>query len=117
MLEFAFNKGDKAITISDKEGVFKLIEVEVYGVVYQDNEKDKPANFLYVFDLEGERKFGNADIMFKTREEAIEKLSEMVPEYEKGYADEIANTEQALQNLKDHRDKLLSSAQEIITIK
>lgn len=117
MLEFAFNKGDKAFTISDKDGVFKLIEVDVYGVVYQDFEKDKPASYLYVFDLDGARKFGSADIMFKTMEDAAKKLSEMLPEYEKGYAEEIARTEETIKNIKDHRDKLLSSAQEIITIK
>ena len=116
-MEFTFNKGDKAITISDKEGVFKLIEVEVYGVVYQDFEKDKEPQRLYVFDIDGARKFGAEDIMFKTKEGAAKKLSEMLPEYEKGYAEEIARTEGAIQNIKDHRDKLLSSAQEIITVK
>lgn len=116
-LALKFQKGDKAYTVSDGEGVFKILEVEVYGHVYQDFEKDKPAGILYVFDLNGQRKFGNEDIMFATREDAIEKLNRMLPEYEAGYEKEEANLNEQIKNLKDHKDKLLSSAQELITLK
>lgn len=115
-IENRFEKGEKALTISDKNGVFEIIEVEVYGHVYQDIEKDKPPVILYVFDLQvGEnqapmRKFANPDIMFKTREEAIKKLQEMWPQYEKGYADEVASMVQNMKNLEDHQKKLRASA-------
>lgn len=117
MLKTKFEIGEKAITVSDKDGVFALLEVEIYGLVYQDFEKDKPVQLLYVFDLDGTRRFGNEDIMFKTNEEALEKLKTMVPEYEKGYAAELLQLEENRKNLEDHKNKLINSALDLINAK
>lgn len=116
-IETQFGKGEKVFTVSDKDGTFRILEVEIYGLVYQDFEKDKPANLLYVFDIEGERKFGNPDIMFKTPADAVEKLKLMVPEYKKGYAKELKTLEENMQNLKDHETKLINSALDLINAK
>jgi hypothetical protein len=117
-IENLFEKGEKAFTISDQTGEFRVLEVEIYGFVYQDFEKDKPAQLLYVFDIEqGKvkgRKFGNPDIMFKTREDAMVKLQSMLPEYEKGFTEEMENAKQNVQNLEDHKNKLMASAKALL---
>lgn len=114
LIKNEFEIGDKVITISDKDGVFKILEVEIYGIVYQDFEKDKPVKILYVFDLAGERKFGNADILFKSREAAMVKLQEMVPKYQVGYEEEKKSIEQQIKNLEDHKSRLINSALDLI---
>lgn len=120
MIDAKFKKGDKAFTVSD-QGCFKILEIEITGIryLYEDFEADKPVRdeILYCFYIGQDRKFGKPDIIFATRDEAVVKLEKMLPEYRKGYDEEISNTEKHLQEIKEYYAALESSAQELITIK
>jgi hypothetical protein len=155
--ETVFQKGEKAITISDIDGIFKLIEVDVKGFVIHDFGEEETPTVFYMFELDGVLRRANINIIFKTREEALKTLATMVPEYEKNYDEEIAvaqgeldklvnaiadarskmgemselaiketeekivvaleeqkNSEENLQKIKDCKNILMSSAQELL---
>lgn len=120
-----FEKGEKVFTVKDLAGVFEVIEVEIYGIVYQDFDKTGVPVIFYVFDLpvehqaaeegakQGARKFAKDDILFKTREEAIAQIGKMVPEYEKNYDEEIAKLQAQVASVRAAREKLVASAQDL----
>lgn len=109
-----FNKGEKVFTVSDADNEFKILEVEIYGFAYQDFEGEGKERILYVFDLDGQRKFGSEDIMFRNKEEALEKLRALIPEYKKNIDAEIAQMDENKVKLGEIATKLIESANKLL---
>jgi len=124
-----FNKGEKVFTITNLGGVFKLLEVELTGIVYQDFEKGKEPVFFYVFDLApaeaaaiegakaGAKTFGKADDIFKTQEEAIKAVAPILAKNVEHFDENIESMERQLVLIKEAKEKLIASAQDLILSK
>jgi hypothetical protein len=124
-IEPLFQKGEKAFTITNLGGVFKLLEIEITGLVYQDFEAGKEPVYFYVFDMApdesakiegakaGQKVFGKKDDIFKTAEAAIAAIPGVMEANIKNFDENITSMESQVALIKAAKEKLIASAQDL----
>lgn len=124
-VENKFEKGEKAFVITNLGGVFKLLEVTVNGIVYQDFEEGEDPVFFYTYDLApdeaaaikgakaGNKVFAKVDEIFKTAEEAIKAVKAVLAVNVENFDENIKAMESQLVTIKEMKEKLIASAQDL----
>ena len=124
-IEPLFQKGEKAFTITNLGGVFKLLNIEITGLVFQDFEAGKDPVYFYVFDLapdesakiegakSGNKVFGKKEDVFKTAEDAIAAIPAVLAANVANFDENITAMEAQLVLVKAAKEKLIASSQDL----
>jgi hypothetical protein len=120
-----FKKGETAFTITNLEGVFKVLKVKIIGLVYQDFEEGKEPVYFYVFNLPpmelskqegakvGQKIFGKQEDVFKTEDEAIAAIQKVLAVNVENFDKNISALEKQIALFKEAKEKLIASAQDL----